>query len=450
MPFQDSATSTHVLERSFALALRAAAVVVVEGPDRGARLALGSGTARIGTAGGNHLRLTDPTVSRLHAELQLRRDGIRLTDSASKNGTFVDGTRVRDADVATGSTIRIGATVLRIEAGEESIEVPLSPRDHLGEMLGASVEMRRLYAIIERVAPTDATVLVMGETGSGKELVARQLHELSRRAAAPFVAVDAGAIAPNVIESELFGHVRGAFSGAIGDRRGLFEEADGGTLLLDEIGELPISLQAKLLRVLETHEVRRVGGNTSKRVDVRVVAATNRSLGESVNEGSFREELYHRLAVVEIRVPPLRARREDIPMLAQHFFEGFGASEPVPPDLLSALHTRSWSGNVRELRNFIQRYVTLRGSSGPSAPSGAAPALASGLEPLVPVHLPLKQARDAWMEQFESVYARTLLRRTKGNVTHAAEMAGVNRRFFQRLMARNGMRSDEPQDDDEG
>ncbi len=446
MPFDLDATATHVSEPDVSFAVRAATLVVVDGPDRGTRLALGPGTTHIGTAPGNQLRLTDPTVSRMHAELVLRRDGIRITDSGSKNGTYVDGTRVRDADVAPGATIRVGATSLRLEAGDDAITVPLSPRDRLGDMLGASVEMRRLYAIIERVAPTEATVLIEGETGSGKELVAREIHHASQRRGGAFVAVDAGAIAPSVIESELFGHVRGAFSGAVSDRRGLFEEADGGTLFLDEIGELPIALQAKLLRALETHEVRRVGGNTSKRVDVRVLAATNRSLSESVNEGTFREELYHRLAVVEIHVPTLRSRREDIPMLAQHFFERFGVSEPVPPELLSALHTRGWPGNVRELRNFVQRYVTLRGAE--PSPSIPPPPMSVGtlnpaVEALVPVHLPLKDARLAWMDEFDAVYVRTLLRRTKGNVTHAAEMAGVNRRFLQRLMARVGIRSDD-------
>jgi DNA-binding NtrC family response regulator len=450
MPQSDT-FATRVLETDVSFAVRTATLFVVDGPDRGARLTLGPGTTRIGTAPGNDLRLTDPTVSRLHCELTLRRDGIRIADSGSTNGVLVDGTRVRDADVGPGAVVRVGATTLRIEVGDDAIDVPLSPRDHLGELLGASTEMRRMYAIVERVAPTEATVLIQGETGSGKELVAREIHNMSRRAQGPFVAVDAGAIAPNVIESELFGHLRGAFSGAVGDRRGLFEEADGGTIFLDEIGELPISLQAKLLRVLETHEVRRVGGNTSKRVDVRVLAATNRSLAQSVNEGAFREELYHRLAVVEVHVPPLRARREDIPMLAQQFFERFGASDAVPPDLLSALFTRGWPGNVRELRNFIERYVTLRAAPAESARTSLPPSvLPPGVEALVPVHLPLKDARLAWMEQFETVYTRTLLARTRGNVTRAAEMAGVSRRFLQRLMARIGIGREDDEDADNG
>jgi DNA-binding NtrC family response regulator len=440
----DPRTSTHILDGSGgALSLRSCVLVVIDGPDRGLRVPLASGTAQIGSAVGSTARLHDPTVSRVHCELTLRRDGVRVSDCGSTNGTMIDGVRVRDADMPPGSLLRVGATVMRLEVGDEAIEVPLSPRDRLGAMLGASVEMRRLYAIIERVAPTDATVLVQGETGSGKELVAQEVHTFSPRAAGPFVAVDCGGIAQNVIESELFGHVRGAFSGAVSDRKGLFEEASGGTLFLDEIGELPMPLQGKLLRVLETREVRRVGGNKVRAVDVRVIAATNRPLANAVNEGAFREELYHRLAVVEMRVPPLRNRREDIPMLAQHFYERFGGTGPVPPDLLSAMLTRAWPGNVRELRNFVQRYLSLRSVS--AAPSSAPlQALPQGIEALVPVHMPLKEARDAWVEQFETVYVRTLLQQTGGNVTRAAASAGISRRFLQRIMARTGARGDDP------
>jgi DNA-binding NtrC family response regulator len=442
-------TSTHILGGAGGnLALRSCVLVVLEGPDRGLRVPLSTGATQVGTAIGSAARLHDPTVSRVHCELHLRRDGVRVVDCGSTNGTFIDGVRVRDADVGAGSLVRIGATVMRIEIGDDAIEVPLSPRDRLGEMLGGSVEMRRVYAIIERVAPTDATVLVQGETGSGKELVAREVHVASRRAAGPFVAVDCGGIAQNVIESELFGHVRGAFSGAVSDRKGLFEDASGGTLFLDEIGELPLALQGKLLRVLETREVRRVGGNKVRQVDVRVIAATNRPLAVAVNEGAFREELYHRLAVVEIRVPPLRSRREDIPMLAAHFYESFGATGGVPPELLSTMLTRAWPGNVRELRNFVQRYVSLRAVSGAPA-SAPVPALPPGIEALIPVHMPLKEAKDAWVDQFETVYVRTLLQSTGGNVTRAAEAAGISRRFLQRIMARTGVRGDDPGDADD-
>jgi DNA-binding NtrC family response regulator len=430
-------------------------VQVVDGADRGKRVQVPQGVLRIGTAPSSQLCLKDMTVSRIHCELELRRDGVRLRDAGSTNGTFVEGARVRDVDLSPGATFRIGSSTLRVLAGDEPMQIPISSLDRLGDLVGGSVEMRRVYAMIERVAPTAATALIQGDTGTGKELVARAMHRYSPRKDGPFVAVDCGAIAPNVIESELFGHVRGAFSGAVVDRRGLFEEADNGTLFLDEIGELPLILQAKLLRTLETREIRKVGANAVRKVNVRLIAATNRALAESVNDGSFREELYYRLAVVEIRLPALHARRGDIPMLAQHFYKQFsGKDEPIPEELLSVLLTRSWPGNVRELRNFVERCLSLGWEVSPSDAASQKTGLVPGLEHLVPLHLPLKEARQAWIEQFENVYVRSQLHKTRGNITHAAEAAGVSRRFFQRLMARLGMRGPdgaeaEPDGDDD-
>jgi DNA-binding NtrC family response regulator len=439
-------STTGILGSEAALDLRSVRLSVIDGPDRGASVVVSQGTTRIGSAANNALRLKDQTVSRVHSELQLRRDGARILDLESTNGTFVDGVRVRDADVKVGSNIRIGATTLRVSEGDEIVHIALSTRSQCGELVGSGIEMRRVYAIVERVAPTEATILIQGETGTGKDLVARAIHGLSSRATGPFVAVDCGAIAPSLIESELFGHVRGAFSGAMSDRKGLFEEAEAGTLFLDEIRELPLALQAKLLRVLESREIRRVGSNATKRIDVRVLAATNRPLAQGVNDGSFREELYYRLAVVEIRLPALAQRREDIPLLVKHFFARLtGTEEHIPPDLVSAALTRSWPGNVRELRNFVERSVSLgyHDAAGRAEPATQGPSvLPPGLEALVPTHLPLKEAREAWTDLFEGAYARALLKKTGGNVTRAAEKAGVSRRFLQRLLARLGIRSD--------
>jgi transcriptional regulator with PAS, ATPase and Fis domain len=371
---------------------------------------------------------------------------VHLYDSGSTNGTFVNGVRVFAAALDAGSTVRLGGTTLRVEVGDDPLFVPLSSRDRFGGLLGGSLEMRRVYAILERVASTDTTVLIQGETGTGKELAARAIHQGSRRAGGPFVAIDCGAIAETLIESELFGHVRGAFSGAIGDRKGLFEQARGGTLFLDEVGELSLLLQPKLLRALEAREVRPVGGDAPRPIDVRVVAATNRPLAQSVNEGTFREDLFYRLAVVELTLPPLRARREDVPMLANHFVEGFaGAAHTGLDRLVPALLARSWPGNVRELRNFIERYVSLGGLQASSASSSASPE--SPPAPTIPIHLPLREARQAWTAQFEALYVRELLSKTGGNVTRAAEIAQVNRRTFQRLMGGIGLRAD---DDDLG
>jgi transcriptional regulator with GAF, ATPase, and Fis domain len=442
--------TTRVAPDRGALRIQSVALVIVEGPGRGQRVEVRGGAAKIGTAPGNDLRLADPTASRLHAEIRVRPGAITLRDQGSTNGTWVNGVRLRDADVPAGTLVRVGSSVLRIEVGDLPAFVELSPRSGFGELVGSSVEMRRLYAVLERVASTDATLLVQGETGTGKDVVARSLHAASRRGEGPYVPIDCGAIPENLIESELFGHVRGAFSGATSDRRGVFEEAHGGTLFLDEIGEMPMALQPKLLRAIETRSIRRVGGNGTKPVDVRIVAATNRDLARCVNEGTFREDLYYRLAVVEVTIPPLSARPDDVAVLAQHFYDRLApGSGALPPAFLRTLASRSWPGNVRELRNFIERSVSLGFvAQARGAPPPAPPAPQSGVESLVPLHLPLKDARQAWTERFEEVYLRAMLAKTGGNVTRAAELAGVSRRFLQRLAARLGIKAAEVERDE--
>ncbi len=439
---EDETTRVSVADRR--LKVPQVELVVEAGPSRGARFVVAAGHARMGSAEGNELRLADETVSRFHCEIRVRADGITLRDRGSTNGTFVAGVRLRDADVPAGALVTLGNSVVRIDRRDEAAFIELSPKHELGELCGRSPAMRALYALIERVAPTDTTVLVTGETGTGKDVVARTTHALSKRARGPFVPVDCGAIPEHLVESELFGHVRGAFTGATSDRRGVFEEADGGTLFLDEIGELPLSLQPKLLRALETRAIRPVGASATKQVDVRVVAATNRPLARCVNEGSFREDLYFRLAVVELALPPLRERPEDVALLAERFHRALGGgSSSLPAAFVSQLASRSWPGNVRELRNVIERSVSLGlVDAGPaSAPRGRE--IAPSAEPplvddRIPLHLPLKEAREAWMRSFELLYARAMLERTGGNVTRAAEAAGVSRRFLQRMLARLG------------
>ncbi len=433
---------THLVERVASVAIPSAELRVIDGPDRGALVEVGTRTLRVGTGVGCQLRLTDPTVSRLHFEVRAKDDALRLRDTGSTNGTFVDGVRVYDAEIRLGATIRAGASTLRVEFDAQPAHVQVSDRTSLGELIGQSVLMRRVYTLIERAASSPVTVLIEGETGTGKELVARAIHSESALSARPFVAVDCGAIAEGLIESELFGHVRGAFSGAVSTRAGLFEEAAGGTLFLDEIGELPLALQPKLLRVLERREVRRVGDNTNHPIDVRVVAATNRSLAESVNEGTFREDLYYRLSVFEISLPPLRARREDVAPLARHFYQEL-AGVPMPESMVSSLLSRGWPGNVRELRNFIERTVAMgaQGTAPLSMPAGF-----EAIEAAVPTHLPLKEARSVWTDQFELLYARAILKKAGGNVTRAAELAGINRRTLQRMLARVGITTDDDAD----
>jgi transcriptional regulator with GAF, ATPase, and Fis domain len=426
-------------------------LVVIDGPARGARVHVEGGVARVGSAPGNHLALADATVSRVHCELRAHSDGVVVKDCGSTNGTFVEGVRLREGDVKPGTAVRVGNSTFRIEEAGGASFLPISDRTSFGELVGASLPMRRVYAMLERVAGTSATLLIEGETGTGKDVVARSLHAASPRADGPFVPVDCGAIPETLVESELFGHVRGAFSGAVSERKGVFEEANAGTLFLDEIGEMPISVQPKLLRAIETRSIRRVGGNTERPVDVRIIAATNRSLAAAANTGSFREDLYYRLAVVEVTLPPLRARGEDIALLARHFYSRFaGPDASLPQEFVDMLATRTWPGNVRELRNFIERSVSLGfvTQTGP-APGRAESAIPDSLlSQIVPLHLPLKDARQAWTESFESIYVRAMLQRTGGNVTRAAELAGVNRRFLQRVMSRLDLRGGEADDDE--
>jgi hypothetical protein len=253
-------------------------LVVVEGPSRGLRMHVKDGVARVGSSEDSDLTLADPTVSRVHCELRVRPDCVVIKDCGSTNGTYIEGVRLREGEVQPGAALRVGNSVVRIESAHTPSYVVVSDRQSFGELLGGSLEMRRVYAILERLAPSDCTLLLEGETGTGEDVVARSLHAASARASGPFVPVDCGAIPENLIESELFGHVRGAFSGALNDRKGVFEEAHGGTLFLDEIGEMPLSVQAKLLRAIETRSVRRVGANVERPVDVRIVAATMRAL----------------------------------------------------------------------------------------------------------------------------------------------------------------------------
>ncbi|HEY8080008.1 MAG TPA: sigma 54-interacting transcriptional regulator [Labilithrix sp.] len=427
-------------------------LVVVDGPARGARVRVDKGSARIGSAQGNELVLADRSVSRAHCQLEVHADRITVRDLGSTNGTFLGDVRVRDADVQVGAVVRCGSSAFRIDASDEPTFLAISENTSFGELVGTSLEMRQVYAVLERVAPTDSTLLVQGETGTGKDVVARSVHAASPRAKGPFVPVDCGAIPETLFESELFGHVRGAFTGALSNRAGAFEEASGGTLFLDEIGEMPLALQAKLLRAIESRRVRRVGAGKETDVDVRIVCATNRRLAQMVNEGTFREDLYYRLAVVEVTLPPLRSRRDDIPALAQHLYAKMtGKSDALAPDLAASLRSRAWPGNVRELRNAIERAVALgQTRTGVGAvPAREASVLPAGIESIVPVHLPLKDARDAWTNEFETVYVRAMLAKTGGNLTRAAELAGVSRRFLQRMVVRLGLRDDEGDDDDQ-
>jgi transcriptional regulator with PAS, ATPase and Fis domain len=436
-------------------------LVVVDGPSRGLRCRVEGGTAKVGSADGCALKLADRSVSRVHLELEVKAGAVTVRDLGSTNGTFVGDVRVREADVVPGAVVRCGASAFRVDSSDEPAFVVISERTSFGELVGASLDMRQVYAVLERVAPTDSTLLVQGETGTGKDVVARSVHAASPRASGPFVPVDCGAIPENLFESELFGHVRGAFTGAVQNRAGAFEEANGGTIFLDEIGEMPLAMQAKLLRAIESRRIRRVGATKETDIDVRIICATNRRLARMVNEGTFREDLYYRLAVVEVSLPPLRARKDDIPAIAQALYAKIlksrgQPSAPLPDGLIDSLRARAFPGNIREMRNAIERAMTLGQTTvrlpppagSPEQPAAAA-VLPSGVESIVPLHLPLKDARDAWTSEFESIYIRAMMRKTNGNLTRAAELAGVSRRFLQRTIARLGLRDLGVLDDDD-
>jgi DNA-binding NtrC family response regulator len=417
-------------------------VEVAGGPDVGRVLERPGPEVRIGSSRGCDIVLTDPTVSRHHVTLRIDRGRVRVLDAGSRNGTRLDGLTVRDADARPDSQIVIGNTTLRLRLLEATVSLPLSKRERFGGLLGTSVAMRRIFSILERVAPTDTPVLIEGETGTGKELAAEAIHEHSTRSSGPYVVFDCSAVSPSLIESELFGHVRGAFTGATAERIGAFEAASGGTLFLDEIGELPLDLQPKLLRALEKLEVRRVGETARRAVDVRIVSATNLSLSAEVDRGTFREDLYYRLDVLRVELPPLRERPDDVPLLAQHFAAQIAAdgATSLPAAMLKDLASQAWPGNARELRNAVARALSL-GVSSVQQHSGGREEHASATP--VDLAVPLKHARDQLCESFEIAYLKKALDAAGGNVTRAAEIAGVHRRFIHRAIARYRLRETE-------
>ncbi len=420
-------------------------VTVIAGADLGRSASSEDGEISIGTAAGTDLTLTDPSVSRHHCVLAVGPRGYQLADLGSTNGTMVGGIRVERAWVKPGALIDLGQTRLRVDVLDEHVREPLASEERWGRALGRSPGIRRIFAILPRLAASDSTVLIEGETGTGKSLLAEVLHDAGARRAAPFMVIDCAAIPPTLVESELFGHERGAFTGAVAARRGAFEAAAGGTVFLDEIGELPLEMQPKLLRALEDRVVRRVGGSEPIRLDVRVIAATNRDLRTEVNRGRFRSDLYYRLNTVRLRVPPLRDRREDIGVLAGHFYGQF-AGDPTaapPAELLTDWLKRDWPGNVRELRSAVERAVLLDDplvwaeiSSTISLPHdrpGASRAL--DFDDAVSFRVAKERAVGEW----ERAWVRELVRRHDGNLSRAARAARMDRNHLRELLRRHGV-----------
>ena len=448
-PPADQATQDMSRPRVAALPIRKIRFEVVEGPDQGLVADLPGSQSRIGTGKECHLVLQDPTVSRVHLAVRIEHDAIRIIDAGSRNGTRIDGIRVRDAYARADSLIAIGSSKLRLRVLDDVVDFPVSTRTRFGRLLGRSTAMRHTFAVLERIAPTDMFVLIEGENGTGKELVAEAIHEHSARSAEPYVIFDCSAVSPTLIESELFGHVRGAFTNAVTDRVGAFEAANGGTLFLDEVGELPLDLQPKLLRLLERGEVQRVGSNVRRRVDVRVIAATNRHLAGEVERGKFREDLYFRLAVLHVSLPPLRERLDDISLLVRHFeselLSRTGASSPLSDEVIHSFMNRAWPGNVRQLRNEVARALSLGAPKGGQAPSVQPDPTIQAAPPSIDLSEPLLAGSKRVAEAYEKAYVEATLAKTGGNVSRAAEIAQVNRKFIQRAMKRWGMREEEPE-----
>jgi transcriptional regulator with GAF, ATPase, and Fis domain len=429
--------TTYLLGQPSAATVRGFALTVIEGPAQGARFVARTGRATVGAHPGNDLVVGDTAVSRFHCELQADHDSVMIRDLASSNGTRIDGVRIRVAFARDGSVIELGESRIQLELSQAVIEPPASPRWRFGSLLGRSVAMRRAFAALEAVAPTDVTVLLEGETGTGKEEAAISLHQASARAAGPFVVVDCGALPGGVLESELFGHERGAFTGAHERRHGAFEAAAGGTVFLDEIGELPLELQPKLLRVLERRTIRRLGSNHHEPVDVRVIAATHRDLRLEVNAGRFRSDLYYRLAVVPVRLPPLRERPEDVELVATHLVDQMTMRDDVraallAPAAVAAMRAGAWPGNVRELRNHLERAGVFH-----RAPAAASAATGPAEPPSVDASVSFGEARGHVLHDFERRYLEDLFARHPSSVNDAAAAAGISRVQLWRLARRH-------------
>ena len=450
-------TTIFVDKRATKRRLRKSKLVVVAGPDKGKELVIAQERATIGRSVICDLVLADKAVSGTHCEVEANEKGFILRDLGSTNGTKIGELRVREVWITPGTVIQVGQTKMRFEPMKAEVEIDLADENRYYDLVGKSVRMREIFAVLQKVANTDLTCLIRGETGTGKELVARAIHQGSQRASQPLVVQDCSAIPKDLVESTLFGHERGAFTGATDKFKGSFEQANGGTIFLDEIGELDLALQPKLLRVLENREIKRVGGEKVIPVNVRVVAATNRDLRQMVNEGTFREDLYYRLSVAQVLLPPLRERPEDVELLVESFLETMarrlfpgedGKKFTVAADAMTRLKGYPWPGNVRELKNTVERAASLadalelsiRDLLPMSQKTPEEPLPGGTAEQFVEDAIPFKEAKQKILDTFEAAYLKALLDKHGGNVTRSAEAAGLTRYHLRELAKRYGVR----------
>ena len=427
------------------VAVRGLAVEVLEGPDASVAATSHQQRLSIGSAETNDLRLADPTVSRFHCELRATSSGIVVRDLGSTNGTWAGAVRIVEGVLAPGAVLTVGRTRVRVGSDRDR-SVPVSLSTELAGLVGRSIAMRRLMSQIEQLGPSETSVLVVGESGTGKEVVARSLHALSARASKPLLMLDCAAVAPALVTSEIFGHEKGAFTGAERTREGVLERAHGGTVLLDELGELPLTAQAPLLGALERKYFRRVGGAKDVAFDARVIAATHSDLRADVNEGRFRANLYFRLAVVTLEIPPLRARLDDLPILVEHFCRSLGAperaAELLTEDTLETLRRHRWPGNVRELRNWVEARlatdasIAMRSLSQPP-PAPSAPTRSEAIDLIDSViEADWKSARARVLGELERRYLSHLMARAEGNVAQASRIAKLDRTHLTDMLRR--------------
>ena len=483
----------YISGRPAALHLRKCKLVIEREDGQASEYIFDQNNITVGAMEDNDLVLEDDTVSRYHCRIYQDENSYLIQDQESTNGTFINRVRIKEAYLKPGCTVTIGKTDVKFQSLDEKVEILPSNREAFGEIVGKSVRMREIFGILEKIGPTGVTVVIEGETGTGKEVVARTIHQTSTRQKGPFVVFDCGAVPENLIESELFGHEKGSFTGAIMSRQGLFEMAQGGTIFLDELGELNLDLQPKLLRALEQREIRRVGANKPVKIDVRVIAATNRNLEEEVKAGRFREDLFYRLSVVRVMLPPMRERKEDIPLLVKHYLraaafnrdgQGRMRVKGISRDALDCLMNYHWPGNVRELVNCVERACSFAeteyvqpedlpehisgigivkrrvaaseetekssglttGQVGIGLPlGGGAPgqALPAGLDKT------FKDAKEDWVSSFERDYITNLLRKNDNNISHAAREADIDRKYFRKLMKKYGVEVDRGGEEEE-
>ncbi|MEZ4307210.1 MAG: sigma 54-interacting transcriptional regulator [Polyangiaceae bacterium] len=434
---EEQATRRAAADAARSVRLTSAKVLVTAGPDAGLEATIGAAGLVVGTGQGADLRLSDRRVSRAHLSLRAEPDGVRLTELGSRNGTYFAGARVHDLALVEDASVVLGETTLLVRVLSEPLDVSVSSRQTFGQAIARSAGMRHVFELLEQAARTDVTVLLEGESGTGKEVLAHALHEESPRKDGPFVVVDCGAIPEKLVESELFGHERGAFTGAVAARAGAFEQASEGTLFLDEIGELPLEAQPKLLRALESRSFRRVGGSKAVHTRARVVAATNRKLREAVRKKEFRGDLFYRLAVVHVTVPQLRDRPDDVLPLAESFLRR-ATGDPkaaIPAELSALLMSYSWPGNARELRNVVERFATF-GRTDPRVLFGEAEAPSPGLSVDVGVldGLPYHEAKQRLIDAFHRGVLPRAVDACGGNVARAAEQLGLPKASLYRML----------------